>query len=450
MGTRLAITPKDGNVMLKYIETFDNINNVAALVSTHGWAFTSANNYISIKPRIGRMGTSALMAYYNVLRLPTISPTTRIVLGMAVRHPIGDMGAGNNNNGNAFIDLVFGYGVSGDSIQIPHFTIRLFCERRQHGYHVDVNDEDYGRMKVSMWTGSTSSGYPPIVVELPYIVIPYGATDYNFLEFYVDCADIPNGRVKIALNGNVVIDMDMIPTTNYNAYNSDPFDVRAKMTGVTVSPQCSRDYIPAGSLVYESKGWLFDTIYVCDGSGGYQDDFLGPVMSKSFYPMANGDKNNWTPYVNSEVYEDNRHFDRINYPIDTTDETEFIEGDADLLEELYFFSSELIPIYSDILAVNHRTVFRNLAMPNHPTPDSLAPITKVVGNDKIIVNAQTKRLTGYDYKLLDIYYGLVPGLAIPWTKYLLAESQFGFLQKNAINPQSIESAVGITDECSEE
>jgi len=52
----------------------------------------------------------------------------------------------------------------------------------------------------------------------------------------------------------------------------------------------------ASSAVFIAKegGWDIDDIYVCDGTGSINNDFLGNVRVLSVFPKANGSEQDWT------------------------------------------------------------------------------------------------------------------------------------------------------------
>jgi hypothetical protein len=85
------------------------------------------------------------------------------------------------------------------------------------------------------------------------------------------------GRVVVRIDGSQVID-----TGNVNTGTTGVGSVRF--------------------LGYDDvrfSGNLFDDIYICDGNGSTNNDFLGPCKVRYFLPTANGDTNNWTASTGS-------------------------------------------------------------------------------------------------------------------------------------------------------
>lgn len=418
--------------MIKLIEAFDNIGTGtettliatygmgfqvpytfgadASLLTQRGWIFTG--NCPFAKAGVGRMGTAALgISTTHSLTLPSINrKCSRIVIGAAVIGPLGHPGGYGNPPTATGLDFYFQYLAPGAEAH-TNFRIRCLFNRNES-------------ITVSMWTGSDGSGYPAITITEPAIPTPYSHADYTFIELYVDVADYMSGRVKVAVNGKTYVDKTGIITAAYNAFGNNPYDDRAKLNRVYIAT------VPAVGYY----GWIgdssyyYDTIYLCDDAGGYQDDFLGPIFSKSFYPVAAGSKSNWSPYVNSAYHEDGKHHERVDDdPVQPGNELEYLEADQDLTEEMFVFPPDPIPVGSAVVSVNHRTMFRNVASPGTPPPNALIPLYQIAGNPAVVTNSLAKKISGWLYENLDVYYNTVPGLAIPWTEYLLEQSEFGFL-----------------------
>jgi len=426
--------------MIKLIETFDHVSAPGGVINTLyaippfevgsdfslltqlGWTFpTMYYGMPYIAPAAGRLGSSALVCPGIIGFTPTIRPPrigrkcSRLVLGMAIM-PTGPAT-------KSFV-VYFQYD--------DHINFSIKCL---------VNSD--GSLTVSMCTGSTGTGYPAITIPATPIPAPYITFDYTFVEVYVDVADYANGRAKVAVNGKTYVDKTGIITAAYNAFGDNPYDDRAKLNNVCVT------MLPPGG--YNSQTYYFDTIYLCDDEGGFQDDFLGPVFSKSFYPVAAGSKSNWSPYVNSTYHEDGKHYELVDDdPVQPGNELSYLEADQDLTEEMFVFPPDPLPVGSTLVSVNHRTMFRNVASPGMPPSNALIPLYQIAGNPVVATNSLAKKITGWLYEGLDVYYNIVPGLAIPWTEYLLGQSEFGFLMREAIWTGVLDEPLEFADEVIDE
>jgi len=135
-----------------------------------------------------------------------------------------------------------------------------------------------------MWTGADGTGYPAITITEPAIPAPYSHADYTFIEIAVDVADYGNGWAKVAVNGKTYINKTGIVTAAYNIFGNNPYDDRSKLNRVRI------DTVPAvGYYGWMGDGnYYYDTIYLCDEDGGYQDDFLGTAFLGNRLPHRSG------------------------------------------------------------------------------------------------------------------------------------------------------------------
>jgi len=52
----------------------------------------------------------------------------------------------------------------------------------------------------------------------------------------------------------------------------------------------------------DSPGQFIDDIYICDGDGAINNDFLGPVFVEGILPNADGNSSEWTPSTGTDNY----------------------------------------------------------------------------------------------------------------------------------------------------
>ena len=243
------------------------------------------------------------------------------------------------------------------------------------------------------------------------------------------------------MNGTTVHTLTGIVTCAYNGFGDNPADPKAKI-----------DTINFGKEPYNDSFVLIDSMYVCDETGGYQDDFLGDIFVKAAYPKADGSRRDFAPHINSvEQPEDTPHYNIIGTTVfSPSDEADYIQADQDLSQELISFGEVEIPDESTVIAVNHRTAARSVASMGTPPPNTLVPLFKAIGNDTVVTNSLAKKFTGWTYQFLDVYWTLVPGFAIPWTELLIDQSEFGFLLREPIWTGVVSETAEFAEEITEE
>ena len=176
------------------------------------------------------------------------------------------------------------------------------------------------------------------------------------------------------------------------------------------------------------------------------------LFKKTCYPVADGVKSDWMAVENSTVVDaEGQHHEFVDDdPIYPGDEQTYLEADQDMSQELLSFETDPIPPTSTLIAVNSRTLVRNVASPGNPLPNSIVPLYQIQGNPILVTNSLATRASDWNYYFLDVYYPLVPGFALAWAEYLLEQSQFGFMLRTAENLQQVEEEAGFADEVIDE
>lgn len=423
--------------MIKCFETFDNYVNPTTMVAS-GWTFPS----LTVLPTGGRGGTRALFGAGFSFNAPVINRAcNRLVVGLAIRPPL---------SGDGLSPLPSYAFTNSDKCYTPD-NLAVVTFQFYRGTYLNFTitmrmaQPSYYPFRPEVWFtfATAGSGYPTIA-NSDVCPVPLLDREFTFIEAMVDVTDYLNGQAKAAINGDTVADRTGIITANHTGFGSDPYDPRAKLDKVVVT---LNNYSRSSGTTY----YVLDTFYLADDEGGYHNNFLGPAFSMPLYPAADGTKANWTPYINSTVVEDADRYPIIGAnPFDPASEVDYIQADQDRVEEMIQFGQAIIPDESEIIAVNHRTAARGVASPGNPPPNSLVPLFAAVGNPVIEVPAERKKISGWTYQFLDVYYNIVPGFAIPWTALLIEESEFGFLLQEPIWNPGILEEIGITDEVIDE
>lgn len=402
--------------MLQVFDNFDHCD--LAFVMAAGWSYRQEfGSQLDIAPS-GRNGSYALeYVGESGFLIPPIVPRqcNVLVAGLCIggwRYEYH----GSYHPG-PIINIYFKYKT--DVYDHTNFCVRLTTN------HVT------NQITVTCYTGSDGAGYAAIPVSTK-IPVPYFYKEYIFIEAYLDVTDFQNGRVKVAVNGRTFVDVSGIVTAAHLAFGSDPFDPRAKINCIELKLD---------------ESYLLDSFYLCDDAGGYQNDFLGMVSGKTLYPIADGDHSDWMAVENSTVIDDpgNHH----EYVDDTMladgDEATYLQADQDLSRELFSYQTDAVPPNCSLIAVNHRTIVRNVASPGAPKMNTIVPLYQIQGNPLLEINSLTKRGAGWSYYILDVYHSLVPIFALPWAEYLFDQSQFGFMLRTAENTQMLLEEVLMED-----
>lgn len=444
--------------MLLYCDSFDhyaqlgvdgNFDTTSPL-GRLGWS-TQYKKDLVINPGKGRWGTNRLdMAYTNYTKRFSIGRScNKVIVGFAFQraNSIGSWVNGlpvYNIEGRGERVITFGFGYD----TLEHF--RVTCTLQTAQGIPNLEDIPLTGLGFTYTTGD-GTGYPAIQnsphISTPFIVDWYRQYSYfsaprafTFLEIYIDVTDYKNGTVKVAVNGTTVHTLTGIVTCAYNGFGDNPADARAKINTINF-----------GKATSGGTSYLFlDSMYVCDGEGGYQDDFLGDIFVRPAYPTRDGDRADFSSYVNGVEVADPQHEQIDVESFDPAVEPDYIQGDIDGIQELVYFDYPGVPEESTIIAVNHRTAARSVASVGTPPPNTLVPLFKSTGNDTIITNTLAKKFTGWTYQFLDIYYTLVPGLTVEWTHLLLEESQYGFMLREPIWTGVMLEDITLTDEVTDE
>jgi hypothetical protein len=416
--------------MLKHVESFDHLGGVS-LFTALGYSL-GAN--MSIASGGGRFGSNALfVAMYGNdyikgdVTLPVISLGNKLIVGFSVMTL------------DASICIMFRSGT------FVNFTIlcsinRVYADGAYRAATLQIRMcTGLGtRLYSGEWQRDTN--YPDITNDYQYcnsfflsgpgIPIPNAGIDYHFIELSVDVTNYKNGSVRVDVDGRTYITKTGINTAAYVGFGDNPYDARARLDNVRFETK------PASSQGYQSGpcNLYLDSFYLANEAGGYQNAPIGDVLISTAYPIADGaEKRNWIPYENSsQMPDDFPHHELVDdAPVQSGNETTYLEADLDLTEEMLFFGEGLIPPGSELIAVNHRTMFRNVATPGTPKMNSLIPLFQMQGNPIMRSDSLAKRLVGWSYSFLDVMCPIVPVSAEPWREYFLDEAEFGFMLRNA-------------------
>ncbi|MBT6150383.1 MAG: hypothetical protein HOH75_00135, partial [Chloroflexi bacterium] len=261
------------------------------------------------------------------------------------------------------------------------------------------------------------------------------------------------GTVKVAINGVTVATKENVINSNYDIWSGNPSNPGSYYNSIGL--KFSTHVLDFWQAYYYHVNWIIDHLYVCNEDGGYHDDFLGPVHISTMYPdpAQTGDVNNWIGYKN-QVKADpliDPNASLVNTPaLDFTEEAQdYIEADVELLQELYYMKNNIAPgpiSLSNPIAVNFTTFIKHIfSYDSEDFDKGLVALTKPSGN---IISRETGSKISVDqhtYKPLDLYYGVVPNLAVDWTWEMLDGTQFGFESTQLVHQLFLDESIGLSE-----
>jgi len=399
--------------MIKYLENFDNVASRDVL-ALRGWSPSQGSYWGQYGDDIldFNLVAGAGVGGSHAMRIGTLWADWRVFTPTIPRY---------------CSKLTFGTIVR--PVSAGAYNLRLvFYSGSYLNFQVQLVFASTGGCVVNMTTGT--SGYP-VIPPSARASVPFAPYEYTQVEVMVDVTNYVNGRCLVVVNGKVISDAYPILTAAGDGFGNNPYDNRSKLNRVGIS---------------ETKCY-HDCIYMADEEGSYHDGPFYDFAVKTIFPTQNGDVSSWTPHVNGIVNETVPQYTVVDTEaVSITNEQEFLQADQDLVTQLLSYPVSMVP-NEDIHAVSHQSLMRAVASPGNPRLCSLVPAFKAIGNPTTVVDS--KRLVaaaGWAYRWLDAIYGIVPIWAVPWTRLLLEESQFGFLLKEPTWTTFLGEDMGIADE----
>lgn len=145
------------------------------------------------------------------------------------------------------------------------------------------------------WYGLRVNGQS--VLETVYDVFQRW-NQWYYLELKVVCDNSPNGSYEVKIDGTTVMSGSGVDTSA-RANGSDRVVFRGACSG--------------------SGDMCMDDIYICDGSGSVNNDFLGPIVVRNISPDADGDDEQWTLSSGADSYA------LVNETSPADDDSDYIE-----------------------------------------------------------------------------------------------------------------------------
>lgn len=153
--------------------------------------------------------------------------------------------------------------------------------------------------------------------------------------------------------------------------------------------------------------WDIDDLYVCDGSGSNNTDFLGAIRVKAIFPDGAGASTDFTPSVGAN-YE---NVDEASTDGDTTYNSETTVGDHDT----YTFAA--LGIAGTVKAVQTNLMVRSAGAGS----ETIAPMVRIAITD--YQGTSTGVSTSYTDKMQ--VYEVSPATSVAWTTTEIDGAEFG-------------------------
>jgi hypothetical protein len=211
---------------------------------------------------------------------------------------------------------------------------------------------------------------------------PLGAALWTFLEVKATIAD-SGGLVQVRLDGTQVL--------------SFTGDTRNAGTAEIATVRFSNHHISSGNR----HTLRLDDVYVCDTSGGRNDDFLGDVKVVTLRPNADTAQVDFTPSTGSV------HYALVAEAPDDDGDASYVESGTVGHKDLYGYQ-DLTGSPAAIMAVQVATVARK--------DDAGSRSLRAVLKSGATTANGTTRVLGTSYALYDGRFEVDPATGAAWTK----------------------------------
>jgi hypothetical protein len=251
------------------------------------------------------------------------------------------------------------------------------------GTQVEVVCDGTGRLGVASGHGTTWTPAP---------VLAAGTWKYIELKVFISTAA---GTIDIRVDGEDVI--------NLTGINTNPVGV-IEQTANTVGMGKGRMNTPSGL-----SGPLYTDLYICDGQGSLNKDFLGDLEVQTLYPMGAGNNSQWTPTAGS-------NWENVDDPAANGD-TDYVHASEDSAIDTYTYTDVTGGVSGIVAGIQH-SIFARKASAGTV---HVAAVTRPNATD-YIGDAETLSIS---YRNLVSIEETNPETDIPWTISGVNAAQFG-------------------------
>ncbi|MDD5708293.1 MAG: hypothetical protein PHR35_20435 [Kiritimatiellae bacterium] len=218
---------------------------------------------------------------------------------------------------------------------------------------------------------------------------PYSLGAWHYLEFKVK-VNSSTGTFELRIDGSTVASGSNVNTKGGTHDYIDGFGF-------------------CGMGVNGSVCWEYDDLYFLDGSGAFNNDFLGNMRVVALRPNAGGDSTDFTP-------DSGDNYDRVNEAIQDED-TSYVESDTTDQCDLYNYDS-LTGITQDIKGIQVNTECRET------DTDPYSLITPCLSNS-VLSEDSAQGVGTSTYTTRRRLMELNPDGSVVWTPDALNAVQFG-------------------------
>jgi len=163
----------------------------------------------------------------------------------------------------------------------------------------------------------------------------------------------------------------------------------------------------------DTTGQFIDDIYICDGDGTVNNDFIGPVFIEGLLPTSDGNSSDWTPSSGTDNY---ALVDENPSDLDGTDSVSTTTQNA---KDTYGYDN-LTSSPDQIRGVQVNTDVRKLTVANQDLAHVARSGTTEAEATPITVNDET------DFKTASAVFEQDPDTSAAWTPAGVDAAEFGF------------------------
>jgi hypothetical protein len=205
--------------------------------------------------------------------------------------------------------------------------------------------------------------------------------------------------------------------------------IEFKFDGTSVWSETSLDTRDSTDIYWDSVGWALssiasstylDDVYVLDGSGTINNDYLGDTIVETINPSSDGDSSTWTP---SSGTNHSALVDEAQAMTDTLAETDYITGDATGEKDLFQYENLASPGVGDATTI-HGVQVTNYCYLIEAQPADLKIVAKQNGTEGTVTRT-IRHDDSAEIHSQQTIFETNPDTALLWTAGEVDTAQFG-------------------------
>lgn len=249
------------------------------------------------------------------------------------------------------------------------------------------------------------------------VQVQLGVNGDGTLEIRRDTTAVTDGKSSLTINANTwyFIEMKVTIANSIGAstcivkVNGTTFITVATGQDLQVSANAtanSVEFISVATYTY------FDDVYICDGTGGVNDDILGECRVECRMPDGNGTTNNWTG-SDADSTDNYLHVDEVSPDDDTSYVEDSTPANQDLyaVEDLSITPTSIFGVQTNIMAEKDDAGARS--------------VMGLVRSGGTTYDGDTNALSQSSYSDFTKPYDVNPDTSAAWTESNFNSAEFG-------------------------